>query len=63
MNRLQRLIRIVEQERAAFAEKPTEANRDSMKRCQDRLLAHIAASPNNLTAPFDLFSEPQVSHV
>ncbi len=56
MNRLTRLIRTVEQERAAFAAQPTEENRAMLHNCQDRLLRYTANTGK--TAPFELFTEP-----
>ncbi len=56
MSRLTRLIKTVEQERAAFAAQPTDENRAMLRACQDRLL-HYTANTGK-TAPFELFTEP-----
>jgi hypothetical protein len=56
MTRLQRLIRTVEQEQAAFAANRTEENREMLHNCQDRLVRYTANSGK--TAPFELFTEP-----
>ncbi len=56
MTRLQRLIKTVEQERAAFALSRTEENRAMMHACQERLLRYTANTGK--TAPFELFTEP-----
>lgn len=57
MTRLQRMIKVVEQERAAVAESRNDENLCSLHRCQQRLLNYIARSNN--TAPYDLFFTPE----
>lgn len=56
--RLKRLIRTVSAEQVAAAANPSDANIESLKRCQDRLHKYLENSGR--TAPFELFMLPPV---
>lgn len=56
MTRLQRLIKLVEEERSVVSAGGTAADVEALCRHQDRLLTYINRTGN--TAPFELFQIP-----
>jgi hypothetical protein len=61
MNRLQRLIKLVEAEQKIVRNGGTAADTEALCRHQDRLLQHL--SRTGKTAPYELFQIPEVKHV
>ena len=57
MTRMQRLVKVVQEEQAVVWAGGTKADTEELCRHQDRLLTYCAR--NNKTAPYELFTIPE----